>query len=148
MNARTVWYFRSTFGRVLSAVFVLFAILTVVDFARGENVLARSHVLPLFILLVIPFAVRFAGINAPAIQRYIEAPVVYTFSHNGVHIRMSRADAMFLWSELTRAFDSRELLVIVGGGAFQILPKRDLTAEQTDAIRALLREHLAKRFSG
>jgi hypothetical protein len=140
-DARWAWYFRTTFGRVLTALLVLFVFLASAQLMRGEVALARTNITFVLVLLLVPLAIGFAGLRSPAVKRFTEAPVHYVFSDDGVTVRMARAEATFTWSEIKRSIETSRYFVLVGGGAFQILPKRDMSAPVIADVRTLLAKH-------
>jgi hypothetical protein len=144
-NAKWAWYFGSIFGRLASAVLVVLVAITAVQVARGDFEVARPNFGIILFLVLLPLFIGLAGLKSPAITRFTEAPVGYAFSSDGVNVQMARASASYRWSEISRAFESKRYLVLVGSGVLQILPKRDFSSQAAGELRQVIRENLGRR---
>jgi hypothetical protein len=144
-SARWAWYFRSTFGRIALLVLLFVVVLTAIQVSHGDIALAKPNFGIILFLTLLPIAVGFAGINSPAVKRFTEAPVRYTFSEQGLGVKMTRAEATFEWPEIARAIETKRYIMLIGGGALQIVPKQLLHAEEVQMIRSLAKEGLGNK---
>src|ERR1051326_3920255 len=141
-NAKWAWYFRSRFGLGATALLVILLLMTTLQVIHGDMQAAKPSFGVIAFLLLLPIFIGFAGLKSPAVRRFTEGPVTYSFGDDGLNVRTQRAHADFRWSEIARAIETKRLFVLVAGGALQVLPMRDITPESQAAIRQLLRERL------
>lgn len=144
-RARWAWYFRSTFGRAVMVVMVLFALFGVVQLVVGDVAGARSSLIFAGMLVLFSVVIGFAGLRSPAIKRMTEAPLRYEFSEEGVMVRMTGGEARFHWSEISRAFETSDQFVLMALGLLQVIPKRELDRAVVSALRAELATRLGAR---
>jgi hypothetical protein len=144
-DARVAFYFRSAFRRGATLLLGFFVLVTTIELIRGDFLVARPNFGFIFVLTLLPILIGFFGLNTPAVKRYTEAPVTYRFSDDGVEVLMRRGQASLQWSEISRATETGRHFVMLGGGALQILPKRDITSENQAALRHFLSAKLGRR---
>lgn len=148
VRARLSVYFRSGFGVAITLAGILFSVVN--GFLAGRPEMQSASALPPWFpaflsLLVVPCAVAFAGINGRVIRALVSAPLRYEFSEEGFVFTSPAVNAEIPWSQVARADESRQQLVLSTPGTLQVLPKRFLSSTDEERLAALLREALGER---
>lgn len=148
IRARLFVYFRSGFGVAITGAAILFSLLNGFLATRPEvrSASALPPWFPAFLgLLVIPCAVAFAGINGRVMRALLSAPLRYEIFDSGFLFESPAVTAEVPWTQVARAYESRQQFVLSTPGALQVLPKRFLSSIDEARLASVLRAALGDR---
>lgn len=137
--ARKVYWFLFGFWLLLA---VFFAWMNGTEVRHASAFQRLYMLLPLGICGVVFLLMAWISPHYRA-RRVILREVSWTVSDEGVHLTSSVSSSDLKWEAFLKYRETPKLfLLFVQKGMAQFIPKRALTAEQTDNLRLLLASHL------
>jgi YcxB-like protein len=96
------------------------------------------------VVLLIPYSTARAGMKSAAVL----APMTLKFSDRGVSAEYINGKNSADWSLVKGASEAIGFIFVkMQRGTFHLVPKNQITAEQADELRKILREHLKRNVS-
>jgi hypothetical protein len=135
-------------------VLIILAFSVVVVIASPDDRMTRFwEMAPWILVLLLGIGLRFGGaawLTAWRVKRnnpHLVAGSQHFLSAAGYRVRCGQVESSISWAGLVRSVETDDFfLSFPTRNTAYFLPKRALTAAQTETIRSLMREHLLERF--
>jgi hypothetical protein len=96
-------------------------------------------------LVFVAGGIRTRAVISLQFKRMAEKEICYEFDETGFTGRMPDGEARLSWAAVTSFLETNALFVLSSGILFYTVPKRALSTNDVDSLRALLTEKLSPR---